>query len=108
MTDARPGKSLIAAAIVAVFSAAAGAQQAAAPTDAKASVPPVAHQSPFSGYRVHADAKPAPWREVNDEVARIGGWKAYAREAYEAAQAAEKSAPATQPAMGPHGAKPAK
>lgn len=108
MAHAPLGKSLIAASIAAAFSAAAGAQQAAAPAEAKASVPPVVHQSPFAGYRVHAEAKPAPWREVNDEVARIGGWKAYAREAYEAAQAAEKSAPASQPAMGAHGAKPPK
>lgn len=76
------------------------------PADAAAPVPAVVPPSSFAGYRPHSEAKVAPWREVNDEVGRIGGWKAYAREAYEAAQAAaaaEKSAP---PAMHRHGAKP--
>lgn len=60
------------------------------PADPGAATPPVAYMSPFAGYRPFAHEGPAPWRGVNDEVGRIGGWKAYAREVFEA----QKSAPA--------------
>ncbi|MDQ8020709.1 MAG: hypothetical protein REI94_02645 [Moraxellaceae bacterium] len=33
------------------------------------------------GYRAFRDEAPRNWREVNDEVARAGGWRAYLREA---------------------------
>lgn len=107
---ARPGYgrariATLAALLVAGFAAQAQVRPAANPADAKASVPPVAHSSPFAGYRPHGEAKPAPWREVNDEVGRIGGWKAYAREAYEAAQAKEAAEKAAPPRMHGHGAK---
>ena len=75
------------------------------PADARVPVPALVHSSSFAGYRPHSEAKVAPWREVNDDVGRIGGWKAYAREAYEAAQAAAAQKPAP-PAMHRHGAKP--
>lgn len=52
---------------------------------AEAAAPPLSYRSPFEGYRSHRDITPGPWRAMNDEVARIGGWKAYAREAQEAA-----------------------
>lgn len=55
------------------------------PTRADAPQGPLAYRSPFEGYRPHRDITPGPWRAMNDEVARIGGWKAYAREAHEAA-----------------------
>lgn len=98
-------------ALLAGLSGAAAAQPAADPADAKAKVPTVAYESPFAGYRKHAETAVAPWRGVNDEVGRIGGWKAYAREAYEAAQAeaAKKAAPAVAPpAMHQHGGNPPK
>ncbi len=96
---------LAAAATAATLSGAAGARQEGAPTDAKAQVPPVGYRSPFAGYRPHADAKATGWKEANDEVARIGGWRAYAREAYEASQApaGKEKAPAAPPAMHHHG-----
>ena len=53
------------------------------PGDASAPVPPAVHQSPFAHYRPFAAEVLGPWREANDEVGRIGGWKAYAREAHE-------------------------
>jgi hypothetical protein len=43
--------------------------------------------SAFDGHRGHADAAPVPWRVANDTVGRIGGWRAYAREAAAAASA---------------------
>ena len=51
------------------------------PLDAKASVPRLTYSSPFSRYRGLGDDKPMSWREANDAVARIGGWRVYAREA---------------------------
>ena len=51
------------------------------PLDAKASVPALTYRSPFSRFRGLGDDKPVSWREANDAVARIGGWRVYAREA---------------------------
>ena len=51
------------------------------PLDAKASVPALTYSSPFSRFRGLGDDKPVSWREANDSVARIGGWRVYAREA---------------------------
>lgn len=51
------------------------------PLDAAASVPGLTYRSPFARYRGLADDKPVSWREANDAVARIGGWRVYAREA---------------------------
>ena len=57
------------------------------PLDAQAAVPPLVHQSALAAYRRLADVEPVPWRVANETVGRIGGWRAYAREA------AEPSAP---------------
>lgn len=58
------------------------------PADAAASVPKALHRSALAGYRRHAEPEAKPWRQANDDVARIGGWRAYAREAAEAPPAA--------------------
>lgn len=84
----------------AVAAQAQGSTQAASPAarpdplDAKASVPALAYRSAFAGFRGFGDDKPLPWREANEAVARIGGWRAYAREA----QQPEKIDPAGAPA----------
>ena len=86
---------LAAAAAVAPYSAA----QPAAPDPASASapVPPVKYSSLLAGYRPFGDAKPTPWREANDTVTRIGGWRVYAREAQQPdAASAAPAAPATK------------
>lgn len=67
------------------------------PLDAQAPVPALSYRSAFAPYRKLGDAKPLSWREANEAVARIGGWRAYAREAQPPA-----SAPTTPPAG--HGA----
>lgn len=64
------------------------------PLDATVAVPPVVHRSVFSGYRAQADAPLLGWKAANDEVGRIGGWRAYAREANAPAATAPASAPA--------------
>ena len=51
------------------------------PLDPKASVPTLTYESAFAPYRRLGDEKPLSWREANDTVARIGGWRVYAREA---------------------------
>ena len=71
------------------------------PLDPKAQVPSVRYESAFAQFRSIGDAKPVAWREANDAVARIGGWRVYAREAQQpdpaagAKQAATSQAPAS-------------
>ena len=55
------------------------------PLNAQAVVPALVHTSTFAAYRRHADAAPIAWKEANDTVTRIGGWRAYAREAADSA-----------------------
>lgn len=54
---------------------------APARSTAKAAPPKATpYASAFDGYRRFDDQKVQPWREANDTVGRIGGWRAYARE----------------------------
>lgn len=53
------------------------------PLDAAACVPAAGYQSAFSGYRRFGDDTALSWRDANQAVGRIGGWRAYAREANE-------------------------
>jgi hypothetical protein len=62
------------------------------PGDASAPVPAPAYRSALARYQRLDEPKPLPWREANDTVARIGGWRVYAREAHEP-QAAPAKAP---------------
>lgn len=77
------------------------------PLNPKAQVPSVRYESSFAQFRRIGDDKPLAWREANDAVARIGGWRVYAREAQQPDPApAEKPAvpghaPAQTPAIAP-------
>jgi hypothetical protein len=62
------------------------------PLDAAAPVPPLRHDSVTAHHRPLAEPPVAPWKASNDTVGRIGGWRAYAREAQ---QGAADPAPAT-------------
>ena len=76
------------------------------PADPRAPVSPLEYHSPFAQYRPFAEATAASWKAVNDDVAQIGGWKAYAREANEAATsaaAADKAMPTPQSVPAPDG-----
>ncbi len=75
-----------AALAAALFAAAAAAQSPPAAA-------PLPYRSAFEGYRPFADQEVAPWKQANDEVGRIGGWRAYAREAHAAPAAVPASAP---------------
>jgi len=54
------------------------------PLDPKAEVPALRHESTMTQYRRLSDEKILSWRDANDAVARIGGWRVYAREAQQA------------------------
>lgn len=70
--------------------------------------------SPLRTYRPYADQPVESWREANDRVGRIGGWRAYAKEARRgepAKDAPQEPAKAPAPVADPHaghhkGAKP--
>ncbi|MDP3083363.1 MAG: hypothetical protein Q8N44_06690 [Rubrivivax sp.] len=64
------------------------------PLDPQASVPAAQHRSSLTSYRRHDETRLLPWREANDAVQRIGGWRAYAREAA-APEPAASAAPAS-------------
>ena len=99
-------KPHIAAALAAALAAGTAAAQTGAsrpdPLDAGASVPVTTYKSPFGAYRTQSEPEVAPWRDSNDTAARIGGWRAYAREAQGAA-----TAPTVPAATPPAPAKPA-
>lgn len=70
------------------------------PLDPKATVPALTHASPLARYKPPGDAVLVPWKEANDTTARIGGWRAYAREAH-------PPEPAPPPASTPAASRPA-
>lgn len=76
-------------------SAAATAEAGAASRDALAP-----YRSTLRDYRRFEDEPVASWRQANDTVLRIGGWKAYAREA-QAAQRANPAPTGDAPRAGP-------
>lgn len=51
------------------------------PLDAQARVPALVYRSSLVLAPLPGADKPVPWRDANDTVGRIGGWRAYAREA---------------------------
>jgi len=66
----------------AVWSQAQGAHPVAPradPLDAQAPVPAVKYASPLAVYRRLGDDKRIDWKEANETVNRIGGWRTYAR-----------------------------
>jgi len=66
------------------------------PLDAQARVPAVTHRSALANYRRLGEDKPVPWKEANETVTRIGGWRTYTREAQ------QPDPPASAPAQGGH------
>ena len=66
------------------------------PLDPAAPVPPLTHSSALTAAPSLSETPVGSWRDANDTVNRIGGWRAYAREAREpeAPPPAPNSAPA--------------
>lgn len=59
---------------------AAGAARAQMPTATPAAPATPAYRSAFEGYRPFEPGEVQDWRQSNDTVREIGGWRAYARE----------------------------
>ena len=78
------------------------------PLNAQASVPPLLHESAFMQYRRLADVPVGSWRDANDTVTRIGGWRVYAREAAQPASPAASAPAGSASAPGMKPAEPAK
>jgi hypothetical protein len=60
------------------------------PLDAQAAVPALRYESSLKPATQAIDDKPISWRDANDNVARIGGWRVYAREAQQAPAATKE------------------
>jgi hypothetical protein len=94
---ALPGKlqaALLLAALAAPHAALAQAATRPDPLDPQAHVSPLRHVSSLARDRRPGEDPPVGWREANDTVARIGGWRAYAREAQQPSVAPAKPMPA--------------
>ena len=65
--------ALALAASAAAQTPSAGVQPRLRPDDPAVKTPPPAPPSAFAGYRPFLDEPSPPWREVNDEVGRLGG-----------------------------------
>lgn len=93
-------------ALAALASLPGHAQSAARPDpgDPRAVVPPLQHRSVLNSYRRLVDEPPLDWPGANRITERIGGWRAYLREAN--APEASTGAPARAPASAPAGVAP--
>ena len=85
----------------------AGAAFAQAPADTEAPklapLTTLQYSSPIGAYQAFADQPLQPWREANDRVGQIGGWRSYAKEIKTSDPAPGKGAPASDPHSGHHG-----
>lgn len=74
------------------------------PLDAQAATPAVHYQSPLKAYQGFSEQPLHNWREANDLVGRIGGWRTYAQEPYTQAIPAQQPAePSAKPMELHHG-----
>ena len=65
--------------------------------------PPLVYRSTFDAYRALREVTLVPWREANDRVGAIGGWRFYAREAQQPnAPSTGQPTPARSPVANPH------
>ena len=75
-------------AIVATGAQAQDRTAAAAPAAAASTPSTPSWRSAFDSYRPFTDEKTLSWRQANDTVQGVGGWRAYAREAAQPASGA--------------------
>lgn len=71
------------------------------PSDPMAVVPAATYSSPLARYRSAGETELGSWQEVNQTVTRIGGWRAYAREASQSEPAVQREASRPAPAAAP-------
>lgn len=82
-----------------------GGGTAAAQTAAESITPlptQLQYTSPLRAYQAYADEPIQSWREANDRVGRLGGWRTYAKDA--STDEPVKVEPAANPHAGHHGA----
>ena len=97
-------------AFIAVIALAAHAPLAAAqpaadrhdPADPAAPAPAFQYESAFKGSRSYRETPLAPWREVNDEAARVGGHLGIFRAGPAASGASRGGAQSPHPRTGQH------
>jgi hypothetical protein len=73
--------ALAALAMLATGVTSAQPARSADPADPRAEVPPLRHASALDRYKRLSAEPPQDWRAAHETVARIGGWRAYLREA---------------------------
>ena len=107
-TAARPKWALVLVGIAAAAPAFGQSVGAAAQTGSPASPVELTYRSPLETYKRFTDEKVGSWRDANDTVGRIGGWRAYAKEGQQAepgssspASTGTPSSPARAPAAAP-------
>lgn len=83
-----------------LITTAAAAQTSAAGPAGAASPSPLPYTSALSAYQAYTDEQVQPWREANERVGRIGGWRTYAKEAARGTSAPQ--APVANPHAGQH------
>ena len=71
------------------------------PVQSGARVPEIKHKSAFEEYVIYREQPLATWREVNDEVARVGGHLGMFGGARHAGHGSGKPGPAKPPAGAP-------
>nr|WP_316643034.1 hypothetical protein [uncultured Roseateles sp.] len=49
--------------------------------DPMVAVPPLIYSSALQGYRPNVEVEVGSWKDTNDNVGRVGGWRVYAKEA---------------------------
>jgi hypothetical protein len=95
--------SLLLGALIALAARGVFAQPASASPPAASHVPQaqaVPYRSAFEGYQPFTEEKILPWKQANDTVRAIGGWRTYAKEASEPVSKGDQ-APAAAPVR-PH------
>lgn len=90
---------------LALLAGAAFAQPPGAAETSRAALPTQLQYSPaMSDYQAYKDQPVQSWRQVNDRVGAIGGWRAYAKEVQTGVPAsAQDAAPAKDSHTGHHG-----
>jgi len=68
---------------------------------------PLPYTSAFEGYQTFSEEKLRPWKESNTTVEKIGGWRAYAKEAAEPEAKPDHAAAASRTASPKASAAPA-
>ena len=74
----------------------------AAPAQPQVPVASQVFRSALEGYQPFSDDKQVPWKDANDTVGKIGGWRAYAKEAAQPANTSDTPAAANASAVNPH------